>query len=132
MKYDVVQLPNLNTVGDVDADNEFAAFSLAGEEGIIPRGRESQYVVVLQTAPPAAEGTTEEPWTPDTAAIRRSYASDPESEYRDPIGHAAYTKQLERLFDRWLAKHDVEIAEQAWDDGFHGIPFRVPGQKEQL
>lgn len=52
-------------------------------------------------------------YTPTTDEVRDGYATDPESEYYDPIGYPAYARGLRRAFDRWLAAHDREVAERA-------------------
>ena len=58
-------------------------------------------------------------WTPSTEQVRRGYATDPESEYRDPIGYPAYEKELGRAFNRWLAETIAIALEEAadWLDG---------------
>jgi len=54
-----------------------------------------------------------EEYTPRTEDVRRGYASDPEAEYRDPVGYPAWERQCRAMFDRWLAAHDAEIRESA-------------------
>jgi hypothetical protein len=51
-------------------------------------------------------------FTPTTDQVREGYASDPEAEYRDPIGYPAYEQGLRRAFDRWLTAHDLEVTAQ--------------------
>jgi hypothetical protein len=55
-------------------------------------------------------------FTPTTEQVRTGYASDPESEYRDPINYPHWEKQLAAAFDRWLARRDAEVAAKALED----------------
>lgn len=48
-----------------------------------------------------------EPFFPTTAQVREAYASEPEAEYRDPIGYPEYSKMLGEAFDRWLEARDA-------------------------
>lgn len=71
-------------------------------------------------------------YTPTTEQVREGFAEDPVAEYHDPItNHAAHGR---RAFDRWLAAHDREVAERAFDEGVHAPhssmnPYRVDGQE---
>lgn len=59
-----------------------------------------------------------EPWTDET--IREAFIYDGgESEYHDPE-HGAQTQRkiAGDIFDMWLAEHDRQVAERAWDAGF--------------
>lgn len=47
-------------------------------------------------------------WTPTTEYIRDSY---------DEVNRP-FVRYSEEEFDRWLAAHDREVAEKAWDEGF--------------
>lgn len=57
-------------------------------------------------------------YTPTTEEVRRDYVacnSSPQASMSDDgvmVGDASYE------FDRWLAAHDREVAEKAWDEGF--------------
>ena len=61
-------------------------------------------------------------WTPSTEQVRRGYATDPESEYRDPIGYPAYEKELGRAFNRWLAEVRATALEEAADEFAARLP----------
>lgn len=53
-------------------------------------------------------------YTPTTEQVRDGYAKDPLAEYNNPlVDHAHYGRLA---FDRWLAAHDVEVAEKARAD----------------
>ncbi|GAA3730313.1 hypothetical protein GCM10022239_03630 [Leifsonia bigeumensis] len=54
------------------------------------------------------DGVTTE-YTPTTAQVRDGYAMNEFGEVSD-----RYAAE----FDRWLAAHDREVAEKAWDEGY--------------
>lgn len=48
-------------------------------------------------------------WTPSTEQVRSHYVFDQGDRWDAERGQA---------FDRWLAEHDREVAESAWNQGF--------------
>ena len=58
-------------------------------------------------------------YTPTTEEVRRDYVacnSSPQASMSDDDLVPIYVSR--KWFDRWLAAHDREVAEKAWDEGF--------------
>lgn len=57
-----------------------------------------------------------EPFTPTTKNVRHAFSSDPEAEYRNPVDYPQESRELGRAFDRWLCRHEAEVAAAALED----------------
>lgn len=53
-------------------------------------------------------------YTPDTAAVKSAYES---ARYEHSIANCISMDRAGREFDRWLAEHDRQVAERAWEEG---------------
>ena len=56
---------------------------------------------------------------PTLQQVEDCYSHDPEYEYRDPIGYAAFVEASRRDFRRFMAAHDAEVARAAKAEAFH-------------
>ena len=64
-------------------------------------------------------------YTPTTAQVRSHYVGSVD-EYGTRDGYALDLEEAGSAFDRWLAAHDREVAERAWESGLNtGIGFKT-------
>lgn len=59
-------------------------------------------------------------YTPSTRAVRRAYVSG-RVHRKEQMPMAA-----KAAFDRWLAEHDRQVAEAAWDECYNEMHDRFP------
>jgi hypothetical protein len=64
-------------------------------------------------APETIQGGLIGEYRPTTEQIEDAYAHDPEAEWHDPINYGSEVKANRRVFRRWLADHDAEVAAKA-------------------
>ena len=61
-------------------------------------------------------------WTPTIDDIRYAYVEDPWFRTKSMLNERELaqvtTERMLEAFDRWLAAHDREVAEKAWDEGY--------------
>lgn len=76
-------------------------------------------------------------YTPTTERVRLRWLEAYEYE-RDMPGkiRERYADEVLAQYDRWLAEHDRQVAERAWDEGYGSdeechTPRRNPYRKEQ-
>ena len=58
-------------------------------------------------------------YTPTTSEVREQFARGARGGYGGSAEAGAHRRvAAQNKFDRWLAAHDREVAEKAWDEGF--------------
>ena len=67
-------------------------------------------------------------YTPTDQQVEDSFAYDPEYEYHRP-DDPGYHYRNRAAYKCWLAEHDRQVAESAWDEGHlvHGEHYRHNG-----